>query len=152
MQRCRQVFKLWWASTSVERKICPLVGIGSTKLPNSEWAKAYPAHPLMASLLKCTHYLQSPRLGLHCRGRMNSAYSIFLLSNLPWSADQLEYYFKQGMSIKMPIKILMDLPYLSNLVSVQISYPKNFAEIIINSIQFLLYKQQLKTEVKSFKI
>ena len=33
---------MWWA-------VCPLVEIGSTELPNSCWAKAHPAHPLMAS-------------------------------------------------------------------------------------------------------
>jgi hypothetical protein len=30
----------------------PLAGIGLTEAPNSGWAKAYPAHPLKASLLK----------------------------------------------------------------------------------------------------
>ena len=29
----------------------PLVGIGLTKLPNSGLSKAYPAHPLVASLV-----------------------------------------------------------------------------------------------------
>ena len=36
---------MWWAYSA------PLVVIGLTELPNYGWAKAQPAHPLVASLL-----------------------------------------------------------------------------------------------------
>ena len=50
LQRCRQIFKSGWASSNAVGIICRLVVIGLTKLPNSGWAKAHPAHPLAAAL------------------------------------------------------------------------------------------------------
>jgi hypothetical protein len=50
LQRCRWVFKSGWASSNVVGIICPLVLIGLIELPNSGWAIANPAHPLVASL------------------------------------------------------------------------------------------------------
>ena len=47
---CRWVFNSGWASSKLVGKICPLVLIGLTELPNSGWAKANPAHSLAASL------------------------------------------------------------------------------------------------------
>ena len=35
---------MWWAQSA------PMVVIGLTELPNSEWAKAHPPHPLAAEL------------------------------------------------------------------------------------------------------
>ena len=48
-----QICRSGWASSNAAGKICPLVLIGLTELPNSGWAKAHPARPLAASL-QCT--------------------------------------------------------------------------------------------------
>ena len=49
LQRCRQVCKSGWASNKAVGIICPVFGLGLIERPNF-WAKAYPAHPLAASL------------------------------------------------------------------------------------------------------
>ena len=43
-------FRIRGASSNVAGIICPLGVIGVTELPNSGWAKAHPAHLLVASL------------------------------------------------------------------------------------------------------
>ena len=45
-----KVWKSGGPSSNVVGIICPLIGIGLTELPNLRWAKAHPAHPLVASL------------------------------------------------------------------------------------------------------
>ena len=52
------------AISNVVGIICPsLVGIGLTELPNSGWAKAHPAHPLVAALQR-SQYIR-PEVTVH---------------------------------------------------------------------------------------